>query len=169
MKGTNGCGVMETPEVRRATADDAWEIVRLRGIMLEATDGIPTEPGPWQETSVKILRNRLSQPEPTLAAFVIDRPGEPGVLAACAVGTIEERLGGPRNPSGLAGYVFNVCTEAGFRRRGFSRSCMTALLNWYQMSGVEKIDLRASEDGEPLYRSLGFTTTTNMRLRLPSA
>ena len=160
---------METPKARRATADDAWELVRLRGVMLEATDGIPTEPGPWQETSVKILRNRLSQPEPTMAAFVIDRPGEPGVLAACAVGTIEERLGGPRNPSGLAGYVFNVCTEAPFRRRGFSRACMLSLLTWYEMSGIERIDLRASEDGAPLYRALGFLDTPSMRLRLPAA
>ena len=157
---------MATPDVRRATIDDAWELVRLRGIMLEATDGIPTEPGPWQGTSVKILRNRLSAPEPTMAAFVIDRPGEPGVLAACALGVIEERLGGPRNPSGLAGYVFNVCTEAAFRRRGYSRACMLSLLSWYRESGVERIDLRASDDGAPLYRALGFIDTLNMRLRL---
>ncbi|HZM74801.1 MAG TPA: GNAT family N-acetyltransferase [Candidatus Limnocylindrales bacterium] len=160
---------METrdlPHVRRATTDDAWELVRLRGIMLEAVDGIPTAPGPWQQTTVKILRNRLTQPEPTMAAFVIDRPGEPGMLAACAVGTIEERLGGPRNPSGLAGYVFNVCTEGAFRRRGYSRACMLSLLSWYRESGVERIDLRASDDGAPLYRSLGFIDTLNMRLRL---
>ena len=157
---------METPDVRRATAGDAWELVRLRGIMLEATDGIPSEPGPWQETTAKIVRHRLTQPEPTMAAFVIDRPGEPGVLAACAVGTIEERLGGPRNPSGMAGYVFNVCTEEAFRRRGYSRACMLSLLSWYRESGVERIDLRASDDGAPLYRSLGFIDTPSMRLRL---
>ena len=159
---------MATPDApaRRATADDAWELVRLRGIMLEATDGIPSEPGPWQEHTVKIVRRRLSEPEPTMAAFVIDRPGEPGMLAACAVGTIEERLGGPRNPSGLAGYVFNVCTEEPFRRRGFSRACLISLLSWYRESGVERIDLRPSEDGTALYRSLGFIDTPSMRLRL---
>lgn len=160
---------METPDVRRATVDDAWELVRLRGIMLEATDGIPSEPGPWQETAVKVLRQRLTQPEPTMAAFVIDRPGEAGVLAACAVGTIEERLAGPRNRSGLHGYIFNVCTEAAFRRRGFSRACLRSLLSWYGGRGVERVGLRPSDEGAPLYRSLGFIDTTSMRLRLPPA
>ena len=157
---------MRTLEVRRATPEDAAELVRLRGIMLEATDGIPTEPGPWQQRAVDLLRRRLSVAAPTMAAFVIDRPGEPGMLAACAVGVIEERLGGPRNPSGLAGYVFNVCTEAEFRRRGFSRACLNSLLSWYRESGVERIDLRASADGAPLYRAMGFIDTNNMRLRL---
>lgn len=160
---------MATPEARPATADDAWELVRLRGIMLEATDGLPTEPGPWQETAVKILRDRLTQPEPTMAAFVIDRPGEPGRLAACAVGTIEERLGGPRNPSGLNGYVFNVCTEEAFRRRGFSRACMLSLISWYVRRGVGRVALRPSEDGAPLYHSLGFVDTSSMLLRLAAA
>lgn len=159
---------MATPEARPATADDACELVRLRGIMLEVTDGLPTEPGPWQETAVKILRNRLTEPQPTMAAFVIDRPGEPGVLAACAIGTIEEHLGGPRNPDGLNGYVFNVCTEEAFRRRGFSRACLLSLISWYRLRGVRRISLRPSEDGAPLYRSLGFVDTTAMLLRLPA-
>jgi GNAT superfamily N-acetyltransferase len=159
---------METPEARRATADDAWELVRLRGIMLEATNGVPVEPGPWQEEAVKIVRHRLSQPEPTMAAFVIERPGEPGALAACAVGSIEQRLAGPRNPNGLRGYVFNVCTESPFRRRGFSRACLLSLFSWYRDNGVEVIDLRASDEGAPLYRALGFVETTGMRLHLPT-
>lgn len=160
---------MATPEARPATADDAWELVRLRGIMLEATDGLPTEPGPWQETAVKILRERLTQPEPTMAAFVIDRPGEPGMLAACAVGTIEERLGGPRNPGGLNGHIFNVCTEEAFRRRGFSRACLLSLISWYGRRGIRRVALRPSEDGAALYRSLGFVDTTAMMLHLPAA
>jgi hypothetical protein len=45
---------------------------------------------------------------------------------------------------------------------------MTALLEWFQTQGVRKVDLRASADAEPLYRSLGFARTSDpaMRLRL---
>ncbi|GAA2700579.1 GNAT family N-acetyltransferase [Micromonospora olivasterospora] len=104
-----------------------------------------------------------------MGVFVVDKPDRPGELAACAVGTIDRRLGGPTNPSGLTGYVYNVVTDPGCRRRGYSRACLEALLEWFAGRGVRKIDLRASADGEPLYRSLGFVAVSGptMRLNLP--
>jgi GNAT superfamily N-acetyltransferase len=77
-------------------------------------------------------------------------------------------LGDPGNPAGEYGYVFNVATDPDYRRRGYSRACIEALLDWYRERGVHKIDLKASAAGEPLYRSLGFTGSPYplMRLRL---
>ncbi|MGC5018155.1 GNAT family N-acetyltransferase [Micromonospora sp. DT47] len=156
-------------EARRATADDASEIVRLRGVMLASLAGADPAPGPWQQAARETLRERLTDPAELMAAFVVDAPDRGGELAACAVGTVERRLGGPGNPSGLTGYVFNVVTDPGHRRRGCSRACMEALLDWYRRLGVLRVDLRASEHGEPLYRSLGFRPTSGptMRLTLP--
>jgi GNAT superfamily N-acetyltransferase len=101
-----------------------------------------------------------------MAGFVVDRPD--GGLAACALGTIEERLGGPEGPGCDVGYVFNVATDPDQRRRGYSRLCMTALIGWFRERSVRRVDLRASADGEPLYQSLGFVRTADpaMRLRL---
>jgi ribosomal protein S18 acetylase RimI-like enzyme len=161
-----GVGPMGTPDVRRATPADAWELVRLRAVMLEAMGGTAVEPGPWQEASVKLIHERMSGPEPVMAAFVVSWPDRPGVLAACAVGAIDLRLGRPSNPSGRTGYVYNVCTEAGFRRRGYARACMLALLDWFRSCDVSRVDLRASVDGEALYRSLGFEPSSIMRMRL---
>jgi len=155
-------------EARRATADDAPELVRLRGVMLASASGDEPAPGPWQDTAEEYLRIRLSEPDGSLAAFVVDRPGGPGKLAACAVGSIEYRLAGPDNPTGATGYVFNVATDSDQRRRGYSRACLEQLLTWYRRRGVTKVDLKASPDGEPLYASLGFARTADpaMRLRL---
>ena len=113
------------------------------------------------------LRGERPASSPTMAAFVVDRPDGTG-LAACAVGTIEHRLGAPGDPQGRTGYVFSVATDPDMRRRGFSRQCMTALLDWFRAQGVRKVDLRASAEAEPLYRSLGFARTPDpaMRLRL---
>ncbi|MFF5172036.1 GNAT family N-acetyltransferase [Micromonospora sp. NPDC000089] len=156
-------------QVRRATPRDAAEIVRLRGVMLASMDGAEPPPGPWQQAAREVLHERLAEPADLMAAFVVDAPGRPGELAACVVGTIERRLGGPANPNGLTGYVFNVVTDPQHRRRGHSRACMSALLAWYRQREVSKIDLRASTEGEPLYRSLGFRPTSGptMRLALP--
>ncbi|GAA2353694.1 hypothetical protein Cme02nite_46170 [Catellatospora methionotrophica] len=150
-------------ETRRATAADATELVRLRAVMLGAMAGQPVEPGPWQEHSRALLRRRLAEAGPTMAAYVVD--GADG-LAACAVGAIDERLGGPANPSGRTGYVYNVVTDEAYRRRGLSRACMTALLDWFAGRGVSAVDLRATADGEPLYRALGFAPVAHPTLRL---
>ncbi|MGC4805751.1 GNAT family N-acetyltransferase [Micromonospora sp. DT233] len=157
--------------VRRAVVADAAEVVRLRGAMLASMEGAEPAPGSWQDAARETLRVRLVEPQDALGVFVVDKPDRPGELAAVAVGTIERRLGGPANPSGLTGYVFNVVTDPGYRRRGYSRACLEALLDWYRKRGVGKIDLRASAEGEPLYRALGFVPTNGptLRLSLPPA
>ncbi|WP_080640893.1 GNAT family N-acetyltransferase [Salinispora oceanensis] len=158
-------------EVRRAEVEDAAELVRLRGVMLADVDGADPQPGRWSAAAAETLQQRLADPLPSLAAFVVERNTAPQGLAACAVGVIEHRLGSPDNPSGNVGYIFNVATDRDCRRRGYSRACMQALLGWYQQRGVTRVDLRASRDGESLYRALGFTPTHSptMRLVLPAS
>jgi ribosomal protein S18 acetylase RimI-like enzyme len=152
---------------RQAGPEDADELVRLRAVMLRSM-GQPHWSDDWREPTRRALTERLAPaPAPTLAAFVVDRPDGAG-LAACVLGTIETRLGSPGDPDGRTGYIFSVATDPDMRRRGYSRRCLTALLEWFGARGIRKIDLRASADGEPLYRSLGFARTTDpaMRLRL---
>ncbi|MFJ8471832.1 GNAT family N-acetyltransferase [Kitasatospora sp. NPDC094011] len=147
-------------EVRPAVPDDAPELVRLRNLMFEAMPSMAAAagPGPWQATAERLLRERLAAPpgELTMPAFVVDDPGRPGRLAACAVGTLERRLPSPGNPEGLFGFVFNICTDPGHRLRGHARACTEALLDWFDDRRTGRIDLHASSGGEALYRSLGF-------------
>ncbi|SDT79347.1 GNAT family N-acetyltransferase [Actinoplanes derwentensis] len=153
-------------KIRQATPADADELVRLRATMLRTVSAQNWDDD-WREPARASLARRLGAAEPTLAAFVADRPDGPG-LAACVVGLVEERLGGPGNPGGRVGYVFSVSTDPDMRRRGYSRACMEALLRWFRDQGVPIVDLRASPSGEPLYTSLGFVRTSDpaMRLRL---
>nr|WP_240942955.1 GNAT family N-acetyltransferase [Planosporangium thailandense] len=161
----------------------------MRAVMLSSLGGTEPAPGPWRDTAVQILRTRLVDPDGALAAFVVDAPdrdapdrdapdrdapdgdgqGRPASLAACVVGLVEQRLPSPANPTGEVGYVFSVATDPDHRRRGYARACMQRLLAWFSHRGVTQIDLRASTDGEPMYRSLGFERTRDpaMRLVLP--
>jgi ribosomal protein S18 acetylase RimI-like enzyme len=148
---------------RPATPADAEELVRLRAVLLRGGPRTHWNDD-WREPARQSLTKRLAEADPTLAGFVVDRTG--GGLAACALGTIEHRLGNPRDPTGRSGYVFNVATDPDQRRRGFSRACLTALLDWYRARGVTRVDLKASPDGEPLYRSLGFVPTSEPAMRL---
>jgi GNAT superfamily N-acetyltransferase len=144
------------PGVRRAGPADAAELTRLRGVMWAGMDGIAPESGPWQAAAEERFREVLAGD--TWAGFVVDNPDGPG-LVSCAVGTIERRLPSPFNLTGEMGHIFNVATDPAYRRRGYSRGCVVALLRWYSERGVPRVELNASPDGERLYQELGFART----------
>jgi ribosomal protein S18 acetylase RimI-like enzyme len=148
-------------DVRAATAADAEELVRLRGVLFD-----DAEPGPWRAKALEDFRTGVGSGD--LAAFVVDAD-EPGWLAASAVGVVEQRVASPTNPSGRTGYIFGVATDPAYRRRGYSRACMQRLLAWYQEQNVTRVDLMASPEGEPLYASLGFVRRTDPAMRLTLA
>ncbi|MCQ4207252.1 MULTISPECIES: GNAT family N-acetyltransferase [Streptomyces] len=152
------------PLVRRAVPEDAEELTRLRKIMLDAMR--PSDDVRWQPATVAALRSHLAAADGELTAFVVDAPDGAGTLAACATGAIDHSLGSPGNPAGTAGHVFNVCTDPDHRRRGYSRACMEALLDWFRERDVHRVDLHATAEGEPLYASLGFARTPAPAMRL---
>ncbi|WP_340564015.1 GNAT family N-acetyltransferase [Streptomyces sp. GSL17-111] len=53
--------------------------------------------------------------------------------------------------------ISTVATYPEFRRRGYARATVTALMDWMTAGGCKRISLAASPEGEPLYTSLGFT------------
>ncbi|MET7487372.1 N-acetyltransferase [Streptomyces sp. NPDC005538] len=141
--------------VRRATPDDAAELLRLRQVMIDSMPGSDHSTD-WHAESLPTLRERLASDD-DFGAFVVDHPERPGALAALVVGTVDYRVGKAENPHGKAGYVFSVATDPDARRRGYARACMDELLQWFRERGAGQVLLTASPDAEPLYASLGFT------------
>jgi GNAT superfamily N-acetyltransferase len=62
------------------------------------------------------------------------------------------------------GNILNVYTEPHSRRDGLARKLMETALTWCRDKGVRAVILHASADGRPLYESLGFKPTNEMRL-----
>ncbi len=138
--------------VRMAVPEDAAELVRLAAMMFDSM-GIDARDPEWLAEAERQARTRLGV---DLVAFVIDHPDGNGVLASSAAGTVADRLPSPLNRSGRSGYVQWVATEADLRSQGAGRAVMQALLDWYGDAGITVVELHATTDGEPLYRSLGF-------------
>jgi ribosomal protein S18 acetylase RimI-like enzyme len=63
------------------------------------------------------------------------------------------------------GNILNVYTEPDFRRRGLARKLTVAAMDWCRSNGIDCVILHASEEGRPLYQSLGFQATNEMRIR----
>ena len=74
--------------------------------------------------------------------------------------------GQPQDPQPRRATILNVYTEADRRRRGIARRLMEHMLDWCRREGFAQVSLHASDDGRPLYESLGFQPTTEMRRRL---
>jgi GNAT superfamily N-acetyltransferase len=147
--------------VRDAVAGDAPEVVRLARLMFESM-GLDAADPRWQRDGEQQVRDRLGS---DLAIYVVDHPTEGGRLVCSAAGIIARRLPTPGNPAATAGYVQWVATEPAFRRQGLARAVMTALLDWYRRREVALVELHATADGEPLYRSLGFSEGPGPALR----
>ncbi|MEV3935296.1 GNAT family N-acetyltransferase [Glycomyces sp. NPDC049804] len=150
---------------RHAEIDDIPEIVRLREVM--HSHWIDMSDESWKPATMEVLRRRMSEDKPTIGITVIDAPEGEG-LAACAVGTISERLPGPFNPTGRYGWIFNVVTDPQWRKRGFSRVCTQALLAWFEDQNVQVLELLASDQGQGLYEELGFTVSPEPAMRFNS-
>ena len=70
----------------------------------------------------------------------------------------------PRDPRGGIGFVYNVYVEPASRRRGIARATLEALHAWAKSRGLGALALHASEDGRPLYETLGYLPTNEMRI-----
>jgi GNAT superfamily N-acetyltransferase len=65
--------------------------------------------------------------------------------------------------TGRVPLVVNVYTEPDARRLGVARALMQALMEWAKAQGCDRVLLHASDMGRPLYASLGFEESNEMR------
>ena len=63
--------------------------------------------------------------------------------------------------------MLNVYTEAAHRRRGVARALMDVMLGWCRDRDISRVLLHASDEGRPLYETLGFLPTNEMRWERP--
>ena len=63
-------------------------------------------------------------------------------------------------------YVLNVYTYPEFRRNGLAKQLMELIISTCRSEGFRTIWLHASEHGRPIYSSLGFEGTNEMKLML---
>ncbi len=148
---------------RPATLDDAPTIARHRRSMFRdmghddepALDSMSARFLPWLEA--KIRANQY------LGWFAAVDGGR--VVAGAGLWLMDwppHLLGS----SPQRGNIVNVYTEPEFRRRGLARRLMEIALDWCKANRIDFVILHASDEGRPLYESMGFTASNEMRIKL---
>ncbi len=115
-----------------------------------------------QQNSHKFFSKALS--EGRYRAWFAETNGGKVVAGGGIVLTI--RPGHPTHPDLQRAEILNMYTEPAFRRQGLARQLMLTMIAWCRTEGFSWVGLHASDAGRPLYESLGFKPTTEMRLNL---
>lgn len=137
---------------RRGELSDVPELLRLRVLMFDDI-GVDTSGREWKRTCRDDLERGLSRGD--LIGAVID-DDEGGGLVAGGLLQVQERLATPRFPNGTFGYLGSVAVERSRRRQGLGTRVVVALIDEARQLGLERVELHATDDGEGIYRALGF-------------
>ena len=111
----------------------------------------------FRTSAAQAVRDRLGD---DAVVFVVDHPGDPVRLVACGAAVVMTRLPTVGQLDGRIGYIQWMSTDPDFRRRGLARKVLSELLTWLAARGVDNVELHASSEGAPLYRSEGFWSGT---------
>jgi GNAT superfamily N-acetyltransferase len=145
--------------LRFATPADAAIITgHRRAMFLELGHTDPVMLDTMDANFILWVRDRLERGT-YIGWFVVD--GE--TIAAGAGVWLLDWPPTPRDLTGPQAYVLNVYTAPTYRRRGLARQMMTAILAWCKDRNLHVVTLHASKFGRPLYESLNFDATNEMR------
>lgn len=81
-------------------------------------------------------------------------------IIASAFLLITEKPASPHFINGRTGMVLNVYTDKDYRRQGIAFRLMQMLTEHARQNGLDYIELKATQDGYPLYQKCGFSEST---------
>lgn len=77
-------------------------------------------------------------------------------ILACAFLLVVEKPMSPAFMTGKTGTVLNVYTKPEYRKKGYAKQLMNALLEDAKKNELSVVELKATEDGYHLYKAVGF-------------
>jgi GNAT superfamily N-acetyltransferase len=159
--------------IRRAVIDDAKVIARHRAAMFRDMGDLSGDDVTRLENAAFVYMRQMMA-ERRYLGWLVERESEAvagaghGEVVAGAGIIISQLLPRPGAiEAGAQALIANVYCEPEHRRRGLARALMTAMLDWCKRARMAKVVLHASPDGRPLYESLGFVQTNEMRWQGP--
>jgi GNAT superfamily N-acetyltransferase len=151
-----------TIQIREATAADIPEVLRQRRAMYEDMNCQDSAAlGAMVTLTTGYLKTAMAEGSfRAWLAAIGDRIAGGGAIV------ISPWPAHPYDQQCRRATILNVYTDREHRRRGVARQIMQTMIDWCRREGFAQITLHASPDGRPLYESLGFETSNEMKLKL---
>lgn len=160
----------DTPawSIRRATADDIEDLVRLRLAMMAEIAGHDGEEAEFEGAGALAEANRFymreAMPAGEFVAYVAESGGE---IKATSGLRIYRMAPHPGNLKGVSAYVLNMYTLPEWRGRGLASALLARVVEHARDSGATSVSLRATDAGRPVYERFGFVSEARfMSLRI---
>ena len=134
----------------KATIKDINGLTDLRLAYLQEDLGVITNKELIQESLPGYYEKHLNK---DLMVYVA-RDDED--IVSCAFLLIVEKPMSPSFITGKTGTALNVYTKPEYRNKGYAKKLMTMMLEDATAQDVSIIELKATEDGYSLYKSVGF-------------
>ena len=148
----------------KATIKDINGLTDLRLAYLQEDLGVITDKELIQESLPGYYEKHLNK---DLMVYVA-RDDED--IVSCAFLLIVEKPMSPSFITGKTGTVLNVYTKPEYRNKGYAKKLMTMMLEDATAQDVSVIELKSTEDGYSLYKSVGFEDVVvkyhNMKIAL---
>jgi ribosomal protein S18 acetylase RimI-like enzyme len=117
----------------------------------------------WQETILQFINN--ARQDLLYQAFIAEVDG-------VAIGSASCQIFAGLYPQVLAenyrkyGYIWGVYVDKNYRRKGIAKQLTNMAIAYLKSLGCTWVILHASPSGKPVYTSLGFSESNEMRLDL---
>lgn len=136
--------------IRQATVDDAYTLARMRDEM--AIEMAPDEAhdDTFRERTFVYWYEMLGTDR--AISWIAEQAGEPVAMASLLLHHHPPRRFGERR----RGYVTAVYVVPQARRQGIALALMHIIIAWGREQGLQRLELRSSDMGRPLYPTLGF-------------
>ena len=148
--------------LREATLADADVLVHHRLAMFEDM-GEPFDRAALDASFRDWLQTRMTAD--TYRAWLVEAAD--GTVVAGGGISILPWPPSPRNLGHAIAFVYNVYTEPAHRHRGLARMIMGAVHQSCARDGIRTVALHASQDGLPLYASMGYQSWPTPMMYLP--
>lgn len=149
--------------IRKATLTDLEKLIEYRIIFLKEAQGIPSpeiESLLRQSLKEYFIRSLTNDNfVSVIAEYENQSIGFSGMV-------IREQPGNFEIPNGKTGYILNMFTVKEYRKNGIGSLLFQKLLDEAQIKKLDKIELHATKDGEPIYRQFGFTEPHDIALEV---
>ena len=134
----------------KATIKDINMLTDLRLAYLQEDLGVITDKELIQESLPGYYEKHLNK---DLMVYVARDEED---IVSCAFLLIVEKPMSPSFITGKTGTVLNVYTKPEYRNKGYAKKLMTMMLEDATAQDVSVIELKSTEDGYLLYKSVGF-------------